>query len=164
VSVLPNGSPETASDSDLVPGTVVERFAFDVEQEKIREFATAIKDPALRYRSQKAAAAEEFDRVPAPLTFSVVAGHYRDRVALVARLGLDIDRIVVGEVEWRYERPILAGDRLTGLCRVAEVRTKAGARGGAMTFVTLETEFRDQNGKVPIRQRELLIETEASPV
>jgi hypothetical protein len=28
-----------------------------------------------------------------------------------------------------------------------------------MTLVTLESEFRDQHGEVPVRQREVLIET-----
>jgi acyl dehydratase len=92
-------------------------------------------------------------------TSTLVPGHHRDAAAAVRRLGLDIARVVVGEVEWRYERPVLAGERLDGRRVVADVRRREGGRGGAMTLVTLETEFRDATGEVAVRQREVLIET-----
>jgi acyl dehydratase len=142
-------------------GLVVDEFSFGVEAGKVREFARAIHDPAPRYVDPAAARAEGFGGVPAPLTFTVVAGHHRDAPAAIRRLGLDIARVVVGEVEWTYERPVVAGDRLDGRRVVADVRTREGARGGAMTLVTLETEFRDQHGELAVRQREVLIETGA---
>ena len=142
-------------------GQLVDEFSFGVEAGKVGEFARAIHDPAPRYRDEAAAAAEGFPGVPAPLTFTVVAGHHRDARAAVARLGLDTARVVVGEVEWTYERPVVVGDRLDGRRVVADVRSREGARGGAMTLVTLETEFRDQHGDVAVRQREVLIETAA---
>ena len=143
------------------PGDLVDEFAFPVEAGKVAEFATAIRDPSPLYRDPAAARAAGFTAVPAPPTFAVVAGHHRDQAAAVARLGLDIARIVVGEVEWTYERPLVAGDVLTGRRVVADVRRKEGGRGGAMTFVTLETELRDAAGEVAMRQRETLIETGA---
>ena len=142
-------------------GLVVDEFSFGVEAGKVREFARAIHDPAPRYVDAAAAAAEGFAGVPAPLTFSVVAGHHRDAAAAVRRLGLDIARVVVGEVEWSYAAPVLVGDRLDGRRVVADVRTRQGSRGGSMTLVTLETEFRNQRGEVALRQREVLIETGA---
>jgi acyl dehydratase len=140
-------------------GTVVDEFEFPVDESKVREFAIAIKDDAPRYRDPAAAAAEGFGAVPAPLTFAVVAGHHRDAAAAVRLLGLDIGRVVVGEVEWSYERPVLVGDRLRGRRVVADVKTREGGRGGVMTLVTLETELRNQDGDVAVRQREVLIET-----
>lgn len=142
-------------------GQLVDEFSFGVEAGKVGEFARAIQDPAPRYVDGGAAAAEGFSGLPAPLTFTVVAGHHRDARAAVARLGLDIARVVVGEVEWTYERPLVVGDRLDGRRVVADVRTREGSRGGAMTLVTLETEFRDQRGELAVRQREVLIETGA---
>jgi acyl dehydratase len=129
-------------------GTVVDECSFAVEAGKVREFARAIQDPS--------------DPVGGvPLTFSVVAGHYRDARAAVEKLGLDIKRVVVGEVEWEYSRPLVVGDDLSARRVVADVKTREGARGGSMTLVTLETEFRDANGEVALRQREVLIETGA---
>ena len=130
-------------------GTVVDEFAFGVEAGKVREFARAIGDPT-----------EGEGGVP--LTFSVVAGHHRDARAAVAKLGLDIRRVVVGEVEWEYARPLVVGDRLAARRVVADVKTREGSRGGTMTLVTLETEFRDADGAVALRQREILIETGAA--
>jgi hydroxyacyl-ACP dehydratase HTD2-like protein with hotdog domain len=127
-------------------GTVVDEFSFGVEAGKVREFARAI-----------GAGGEGV-----PLTFSVVAGHYRDARAAVEKLGLDIRRVVVGEVEWEYARPLVVGDQLSARRVVADVKTREGSRGGAMTLVTLETEFRDADGEVALRQREVLIETGAS--
>jgi len=119
-------------------GTLVDEFSFAVEAGKVREFARAI--------------GASHDEVP--LTFTVVAGHYRDAQAAVGKLGLDIKRVVVGEVEWEYERPVVVGDMLHGRRVVGGVRESKG-----MTFVTLETEFRAGDGKIAVRQREVLIET-----
>lgn len=140
-------------------GTAIDEIAFAVEAGKVRELATAIKDPALRYRDAEAAAAEGFQGIPAPLTFTVVAGHHRDQHAAVRTLGLDIDRIVVGEVEWTYERPLVVGDRLVGRRVLLDARSRAGARGGEMTIVTLQTDLRDAAGDIAVRWREVLIET-----
>jgi hypothetical protein len=119
-------------------GMLVDEFAFAVEAGKVREFARAI--------------GTSHDEVP--LTFTVIAGHYRDARAAVDKLGLDIKRVVVGEVEWSYERPVVLGDVLHGRRVVGGVRESRG-----MTFVTLETEFRNGAGDVAVRQREVLIET-----
>jgi len=129
-------------------GTVVDEFSFGVEAGKVREFARAIHAPS-----------DPVDGVP--LTFSVVAGHYRDARAAVEKLGLDIRRVVVGEVEWEYSRALAVGDWLDARRVVADVKTREGSRGGTMTLVTLETEFRDAAGSVALRQREVLIETGA---
>ncbi len=87
-------------------GTLVDEFAFAVEAGKVREFARAIQDPS--------------DGVP--LTFTAVAAHHRDARAAVEKLGLDIRRVVVGEVEWEYARPLVVGDELHGRRVVAGVR------------------------------------------
>ena len=142
-------------------GTVVDEFSFPVDESKVREFALAIKDPSPRYIDPAAAAAEGHDAVPAPLTFAVVAAHHRDAAAAVDLLGLDISRVVVGEVAWLYEQPVHVGDRLEGRRVVADVKSREGTRGGRMTLVTLETALRNQRGELAILQREVLIETGA---
>ncbi|MGX6448260.1 FAS1-like dehydratase domain-containing protein [Patulibacter sp. S7RM1-6] len=149
------------ADASLV-GTEVDRVAFPVEAGKIAELATAIHDPSPRYRDPAAAAAEGLAGVPGPLTFPVVVGHHRDQRGAVRTLGLDIARIVVGEVEWRWHRPVVAGDRLEGRRTVTDVRRKEGGRGGAMTFVTMETVLRDASGEPVVTYVETLIETGAA--
>ncbi|MFD4972441.1 MaoC family dehydratase N-terminal domain-containing protein [Streptomyces sp. NPDC058424] len=139
-------------------GEVVDQVAFDVESGKIREFARAtfVEDPV---HTDRAAAREAgFDDVPATPTHVVVAGHQRDQRAFVERLGLALERVVVGSVRWRYLRPLLAGDSLHGVRRVVRDERREGKRGGSMRMVTLETEYVDAEGAPVVRQLEVLIE------
>jgi acyl dehydratase len=146
------------ADETLV-GTEVDRVSFPVEAGKIAELARAIHDPAPRYRDPEAARAEGFGGIVAPLNLAVLMGHHRDQIGAVQTLGLDIARIVVGEVEWRYHRPVLAGDQLDGVRRVTAVKQKQGGRGGTMTIVTMETVLRDADGEPVVTYTETLIET-----
>jgi hypothetical protein len=80
-----------------------------------------------------------FAGVPATATHVVVSGHHRDQREWVARLGLEMSRVVVGSVSWRYQRALTAGDVLTGTRRVVADETKAGRRGGTLRLLTLQT-------------------------
>ena len=144
---------------DARVGMLVDEYFVPVEAGKVLEFARAIQDPAARYRSLEEAVAEGFAAVPAPLSFVVTAAHHRDAGAAASSLGLAMERVVVGEVGWEYERPVLVGDVLHGRRRVSGVRHRDGARGGSMTFVTMTTEFRDRDDRPVLRQDETLIET-----
>jgi acyl dehydratase len=148
------------SNVDLV-GTVIDRVAFPVEEGKIREFALAVGDPNPIYRDRAAAQSAGHPAIPAPPTFSIVAGHWRDQAAMVARLGLDLRRIVVGEARWEYFAPIYAGDRLSAERTVTDVSERTGRRGGRMRVITVETELRNQDDVLAVRQVDVIIETEA---
>lgn len=148
------------ADPDLV-GLTIDTVEFPVEEGKIREFALAVGDGNPIYHSRDAARAAGHPAVPAPPTFAIVAAHWRDQAAMVARLSLDIRRVVVGEVQWEYFTPVYAGDRLAGARVVREVTERAGRRGGVMTLITLETALRNQRGEAAVSQRDLIIETAA---
>lgn len=139
-------------------GTVVDEITFTVERGKVAEFARATytQDPV--HTDKNAAAEAGFAYEPATGTHVAVAGHHRDQRAIVARLGLELSRIVVGSVKWEYERALLVGDLLTGIRTVVGDETKEGKRGGSMRVITLETEFQDENGIPVSRQQETLIE------
>jgi hydroxyacyl-ACP dehydratase HTD2-like protein with hotdog domain len=129
------------ADSGIV-GAVLEEVSFPVEEGKVREFALAVGDD---------------DTEAVPLTFAAVAGHWRDQSAWVARLGLDLPRIVVGGCEWEHHAPIAVGDRLTGERTVTDVQRSEGRRG-AMTFITLETRLHRSDGELAVVQRDTIIE------
>jgi acyl dehydratase len=148
---------ESETPTSLV-GTVVDSVHYEVETGKIREFAVASHATDAVHIDLKAAAARGFEGVLATATHSVVAGHYRDQRGFVARLGLDIRRIVVGSTRWDYVRPLAAGDMLSGTRRVVADETKTSSGGGVMRLVTLETEYTDIDSQVVLRQREVLIE------
>lgn len=141
-----------------VAGGIVDEVAFDIERGKIQEFARATRATDPVHTDADAARAAGFGDVLATPTHVVVAGHQRDQRAFVRSLGLRIERIVVGSVRWEHMRPLTAGDRLHGVRRVLSDERKEGKRGGTMRLVTLETEYRDADGEVVVRQREVLVE------
>jgi acyl dehydratase len=123
-------------------GLVVDEVEFPVEEGKVMEFARAVGDTDLQN---------------VPLTFTAVAGHWRDQAAIVELLGLDLRRIVVGGSEWEYHAPVEVGERLRGRRIVTDVQEKRGARG-AMTILTLETRFHRADRQLAVVQRDTLIE------
>ncbi|MCX4096708.1 FAS1-like dehydratase domain-containing protein [Nocardia sp. alder85J] len=143
---------------ELSVGDVLDVVSFEVEAGKVREFATAVHTTDPVHTNGAAATAAGFPDVPATATHVVVAGHHRNQKQFVEALGLAIDRVVVGSVEWHYTRPLVAGDRLAGTRRIAADTTREGKRGGAMRLVTLETRWVDDSGAEAVTQREVLIE------
>lgn len=146
------------ADPQLV-GIVIDEVSFPVEEGKIREFAIAVGDPDPAYRDPEVARSAGHPAVPAPPTFVVVAGHWRDQAAMIATLDVDIRRVVVGEASWEYHAPIYAGDRLTAQRVVESVTQRPGRRGGTMTLIAIVAEFRNQRGELCVRQRDTVIET-----
>ena len=139
---------------------------FVVEPGKVEEFARAIDDRNPVHRSEEAAEERGFDAVPAPLTFTRVSRFPRycppdlsDADRRGFDLGFDRRYTVHGDQEYVYERPLLAGDTLTGTKTLVDVYRKEGGRGGTMTFAELETEYRDEEGELVLTERKTRIET-----
>jgi acyl dehydratase len=143
-----------------VVGQVVDEVRMPVERGKVIELARALFDDSPVYSDPEAAAAAGFAGVPAPLTYSVVAMHWRERDddRMVEELGLDVARVLHGQVSWTYLAPVHVGDELHGVRRVTDVATKQGSRGGTMTIVSMETEYTNQHGTLVLRQADKLIE------
>jgi acyl dehydratase len=126
-----------------------------VELGKIREFAKAVKDPNAAYAAADAAFA--------PPTFLMTLAHWiGDLGQTRSAVKLDYRRLLHGEQEFEYVRPIRAGDTLTFRSRTKDVFEKAGKRGGKMLFVIGETEFKNQRGEVVAYTRNTAIETEGA--
>lgn len=132
-------------------------MSFDVERGKVRELARATfaEDPV--YTDPAVAASRGYPDVLATPTYVVVSLHYRDQREWVARLGLDIERVVVGSVRWRYHRPLVVGDTVVGTRRVVRDDRKPG-RNGDLRVLTLETEFVDATGQVVVTEQVVVIE------
>lgn len=137
---------------------VIDTVEFTVESGKVREFARATFTESPVHTDLTAARDAGYAGIPATATHSVVSGHYRDQRAFVDALGLTLERVVVGSVDWIYDRPLLVGDSLVGTRRVVDDMVKEGKRGGSMRVVTLETQFVDESGATVLRQREQIIE------
>jgi acyl dehydratase len=145
-------------DSSLI-GKVTDEFPLPVERCKVRELARALLDDDPVYQDADAARAAGFDGIPAPLTFAVASGHFREDLPLFESLGFDIKRMLHGESSWEYLAPVNVGDELVGRRRVVDVTTRPGKRGGDMTLVTFVIDYVNQNGDTVQRERLVLIQT-----
>ncbi len=117
---------------------------YEVGREKIREFAEAIGDPNPVYREPAAAKALGYPDVIAPPTFAIVmtmqAGY---QVAFDPQLGLDYSKVVHGEQRFVHERPLRAGDRVSVVVSVENIRSVAGN-----DMVTTRGEVRTEDGEL----------------
>jgi acyl dehydratase len=147
--------------SHLPPGSIVDDVVLPVEAGKIHEFARATATRDVVHVDAASAHAAGYPDVIAPLTYSVATAHLRDQAGFVARLGLDIRRIVMGGVSWEYRRPLHAGETLRAV-RTVESDVWKDSRSGRMRLVGLVTEFTGGDGEVVLLQRETLIERGAA--
>jgi len=149
----------------MVGTSVVTVEDFEVEAGKIEEFARSVRDDDPVYRDEAVASERGFENIPAPLTFERVSLFPRYRT--VEQYGIDLgfreEHTIHGEQEYEYERPLVAGDVLTGTTTLADVYERDGKRGGTMTFAVLETEYTDEDGEVVLTARSTAIET-AGPI
>ena len=126
-----------------------------VELGKIREFAKAVKDPNPLYLADEGAIA--------PPTFLMTIAHWiKDLGETRSAVKLDYRRLLHGEQEFEYVKPIRLGDTLTFRSRTKEVFEKQGKRGGKMLFIIGETEYKNQRGEVVAYTRNTAIETEGA--
>jgi acyl dehydratase len=89
-------------------------------------------------------------------TFTAVAWHSHDRVALYRDLGIDPQIALHGENEWTYHAPLAPGDRLTARISVAADTIRIGKRAGEMRAVEIVTEFLRDSEPV-VTERTLLL-------
>jgi acyl dehydratase len=132
-------------------------FTMPIEWGKVREFARAIKDPNPVYYDPELAK-KECGGIPVPPTFLQTSAFWQSAESSPA-LTFDVRRILHGEQEFEFLKPILVGDVLTGISKVADIYEKEGGRGGKMTFNVMETEYRNQKGEKVAVSRSVLIET-----
>ena len=140
-----------------VIGKTGKPFTVPIEWSKVREFARAIRDPNPVYFDPELAK-KECGGIPVPTTFLQVAAFWQDSESMPS-VAFDLRRILHGEQEFELHRPILVGDVLTGTARIADVYEREGGRGGKMTFMVTEIEYRNQKGEKVAVARSTLIET-----
>src|SRR5580704_7314019 len=145
-----------AIDKSIV-GSTGKPFTVPIEWSKVREFARAIRDPNPVYFDPELAK-KECNGIPVPPTFLQVAAFWQNADSIPAA-DFDLRRILHGEQEFEFYKPILVGDVLTGTARVVDVLEREGGRGGKMTFLVMEIEYKNQNGDKVAVARSTLVET-----
>lgn len=135
-----------------------------VEAGTVAEFARAIHADHPPHRDPAAAERAGHPAVVAPLTFVRTADFPHHRTESVGthkhyghELGFDERFEVHGEESFEYHRPLYVGDVLSGETTLADVYTREGG-SGEMTFVDLETVYRDGDGNPVVTQRTTTLE------
>ena len=141
-----------------VIGKTSKPFKMPIEWSKVREFARAIKDPNPLYLDPELAK-KECGGIPVPVTFLQTSAFWQDADSSPGMGGFDLRRILHGEQEFELLKPILVGDTLTGVSKVADIIEKEGGRGGKMTFLAVETTYTNQRNEQVARARFVLVET-----
>jgi len=118
-----------ASLSSELIGRESEVVVFEVERGAIRKFADAVQD--------QTPACVRGDVAPPtfPTTFRMT----------IPGVTFDLARVLHGAQEYRYKRPLRAGDRVRCRVRVADVYRRQG-RLGEMTFLILAMDGTDEAG------------------
>ncbi|QFU89921.1 MaoC family dehydratase N-terminal domain-containing protein [Amycolatopsis sp. YIM 10] len=94
-----------------------------VSRAKIAEFATAVGADAPAYFDPEWARVHGYPDVLAPPTFPILlALPAAERILRDEELGLDYRRLVHRDQDFRYHRPIHAGDRLTTALTITDIR------------------------------------------
>lgn len=116
-----------------------------VEKGQLQFFAKATGESNPIYFDEAAARAAGHPALPAPPTFLFCLESLApEKESVMQKLGVDIGRVLHGEQQFRYLKPIYAGDAITLTTRVSDIYDK---KGGALDFIVQDTEAQNQHGE-----------------
>jgi hypothetical protein len=102
---------------------------YEVEREKIREYAIAVQNNDASFLEEDAAAELGYKGLLAPLTFICVFG-YKAQTAFFQHANIAVDDAQIVQVDQvlKFQKPIVAGDRLYCDVYVDSVRQTHGTQ------------------------------------
>ncbi|ORX06197.1 3-hydroxyacyl-ACP dehydratase [Mycolicibacillus trivialis] len=117
---------------------------YQVEREKIREYAVAVKNDDDVYFEEEAAAELGHDTLIAPLTFTSVLG-YKAQVAFFEHAGIALHDAQIVQVDqvFKFVRPVKVGDKLYCDVSVDSVRRAHGT-----DIIVTKNIVTDQDGEL----------------
>lgn len=143
-------------------GVELATFEFPVERGKIKEFATAIRNPHPLHVDSNYAKSRGFQDVIMPITFPATFPFHVDIdnavMGLMTKLKMNPSTSVHGEIEFIHRRSVHAGEVLHGVMRVGRIYVKEGQLGGRMNIVELVLDFFEENGALVCQVTNLFIE------
>ncbi|SPB14603.1 hypothetical protein NOV72_01846 [Caballeronia novacaledonica] len=143
------------ADSSMI-GLVTSHGTIEVEKGRLAFFAKAIGETDPVYTDLAAARDAGHPTLPVPPTFLVcLNGEVARPFNVLAKLKLDLARILHAEQAWTYHRMAYVGDTLSFETKIDEVYDK---KGGALHFVVQNTRVTNQNGEHVADLRSALVE------
>jgi len=116
-----------------------------VEAGRLKQFLKAVGENNPLYRDAEAAKAAGFAGVPIPPTylFCLEMMDAEKPFEFLEVLNVDLGRVLHGAQSFSYHTSVVVGDTLTFQSRVTDVADK---KGGALTFIRVETRVTNQAG------------------
>jgi acyl dehydratase len=134
-------------------GKEYEPVSFPVERERVNQFADAIGEDDPIYRDPVAARRFGYPEQVAPPTFvTTMQLMTSGQVVMDQELGLNYALVVHGEQEYDWRRPVVVGDVLSAVPRIADIYAK-----GPNEFLVIEAEIRDTAGELVVIARSTLL-------
>jgi len=129
-------------------GKTYEAATFDVEADRIRQYADAVHEDNPVYHDADAAREAGFRDVVAPPMFAVVYSAPAMGPAIFDTIGDALPRMVHGGQDFTWGEPVCAGDTITTEASVKEIYEKDGK--GFYVFETVST---NQDGAETVRAK-----------
>ena len=136
-------------------GKELEPCVFEIEAGAIKKLAKAVGDPNPLWQDRAYARKTEYGDIIASPTF--VAAMRPESIAVLFSLECPLFGILDAGIEIEYGEPIKPGDVLTGIPKLADVQERQGKSGNPMLFMTLETAYKNQKGKMAVITRQTII-------
>jgi acyl dehydratase len=134
-------------------GKTYQELDFEVERDRVNQFALAVGEDDPRFTDPEAARTEGFPEQVAFPTFPTVLQIITSaQVVLDEELGLDYTRVVHGEQAYEWKRPIVVGDRLRAQPRISDIYAK-----GPNEFLVIEADIKDADGETVCIARTTLL-------
>ena len=127
-------------------GKTYEPATFEVEADRIRQYADAVHEDNPVYHDPEAARAAGFRDLVAPPMFAVVYSAPAMGPAILDTIGDALPRMVHGGQEFVWGEPVCAGDTITTEASVKDVYERDDKR-----FYMFESVSRNQDGQETVR-------------
>ena len=129
---------------------------YEVEKGAIRRFADAVGDMNPMYRNDETARKSIYGSIIAPPGFfgwptkkaaesALLVDFPPELITTLEKEGYPLASALDGGIEYEYFLPVKAGDVLSSISTVKDLRERSG-RTGKLVFFTMETVFINQNG------------------
>ena len=141
----------------LAPRTIV------LERGPVTNFAKAVKDENPIYQDPRKAKEAGFKNIPVPPTFGFAWanwGQYPELQPEGANTGENPIMQVIGglmktgglilhgEQSFTYHQPLVVGETLHATGKISNIYEKTSSGGKTMTFISAETEYRNDKGEL----------------
>jgi acyl dehydratase len=134
-------------------GTESPALTTEIEAGAIRKFTEAIGDSNPLYRDKLFAEKSPYGSIIAPPTFLRSL-----EIKLVEVPGTaSLENLLDAGSEWEYFGPVHAGDLITAITLLVDLKERSSKAIGQMLMISYETSYKDHSGTLVARQRSTFI-------